>query len=130
MQLPNNWTAREYQHGLWRALAHERKKRAVAVWHRRSGKDEIALHWTATAAFERVGNYWHMLPQANQARKAIWDAVNPHTGKRRIDEASRYVPLEQLALSLIEFHRAVDTHATSGTRTPSDVSTADRKSVV
>jgi len=28
-----------------------------------------------------------MLPQANQARKAIWDAVNPHTGKRRIDEA-------------------------------------------
>lgn len=28
-----------------------------------------------------------MLPQANQARKAIWEAVNPHTGKRRIDEA-------------------------------------------
>ena len=87
MQLPNNWTAREYQHGLWRALAHERKKRAVAVWHRRSGKDEIALHWTATAAFERVGNYWHMLPKANQARRAIWEAVNPHTGLRRIDEA-------------------------------------------
>lgn len=28
-----------------------------------------------------------MLPQANQARKAIWEAVNPHSGKRRIDEA-------------------------------------------
>ena len=28
-----------------------------------------------------------MLPQANQARKALWDAVNPATGKRRIDEA-------------------------------------------
>lgn len=28
-----------------------------------------------------------MLPQFNQARKAIWDAVNPHTGKKRIDEA-------------------------------------------
>ena len=28
-----------------------------------------------------------MLPQANQARKAIWEAVNPHTAKRRIDEA-------------------------------------------
>ena len=40
---------------------------------------------------ERVGNYWHMLPKANQARKAIWEAVNPHTGKRRIDEA---FPLE------------------------------------
>jgi phage terminase large subunit len=32
-----------------------------------------------------------MLPEASQARKAIWDAVNPHTGKRRIDEA---FPLE------------------------------------
>lgn len=32
-----------------------------------------------------------MLPEAKQARKAIWDAVNPHTGKRRIDEA---FPLE------------------------------------
>ncbi len=28
-----------------------------------------------------------MLPEAEQARKAIWTAVNPHTGKRRIDEA-------------------------------------------
>jgi hypothetical protein len=28
-----------------------------------------------------------MLPQAAQARKAIWEAINPHTGKRRIDEA-------------------------------------------
>jgi hypothetical protein len=28
-----------------------------------------------------------MLPEASQARKAIWEAVNPHTGKRRIDEA-------------------------------------------
>ena len=28
-----------------------------------------------------------MLPEAEQARKAIWTAVNPHSGKRRIDEA-------------------------------------------
>jgi phage terminase large subunit len=40
---------------------------------------------------QRVGNYWHMLPEQAQARKAIWDATNPHTGKRRIDEA---FPLE------------------------------------
>jgi phage terminase large subunit len=32
-----------------------------------------------------------MLPEYSQARKAIWDAINPHTGKRRIDEA---FPLE------------------------------------
>lgn len=28
-----------------------------------------------------------MLPEYAQARKAIWDAINPHSGKRRIDEA-------------------------------------------
>jgi hypothetical protein len=28
-----------------------------------------------------------MLPEAAQARKAIWEAINPHTGIRRIDEA-------------------------------------------
>src|SRR5690606_2367086 len=26
-------------------------------------------------------------PEAAQGRKAIWDAVNPHTGRRRIEEA-------------------------------------------
>lgn len=62
-------------------------KRAVEVAHRRFGKDDIGLHYTATAAMERVATYWHMLPQYGQARKAIWDAVNPRTGKRRIDEA-------------------------------------------
>ncbi len=55
--------------------------------HRRWGKDDLALHWTAVAAHQKVGTYWHMLPEYAQARKAIWDAVNPHTGKRRIDEA-------------------------------------------
>lgn len=47
----------------------------------------MALHYAACAAHERVGVYWHLLPQQNQARKAIWDAVNPHTGRRRIDDA-------------------------------------------
>ena len=45
------------------------------------------MHWTAVAAFQRVGTYWYLLPMASQARKAIWNAINPHTGKKRIDEA-------------------------------------------
>lgn len=47
----------------------------------------MGLHRAACAAFERVGTYWHMLPEASQARKAIWEAIDPHTGKRRIDTA-------------------------------------------
>jgi phage terminase large subunit len=62
-------------------------KHAELVWHRRSGKDELGLHRMAVASFERVAGYWYMLPKYNQARKAIWDAINPHTGKKRIDEA-------------------------------------------
>ncbi|MBS0361907.1 MAG: hypothetical protein JSR98_11030 [Proteobacteria bacterium] len=61
--------------------------RADVVAHRRWGKDDVALNWAAQAASQRVGAYWHLLPEASQGRKAIWDAVNPHTGKRRIEEA-------------------------------------------
>lgn len=86
IELPNNWTPRPDQIPLWRYLQ-EGGKRAVEIAHRRWGKDDIALHWTCVSAHQRIGNYWHMLPKAAQARKAIWEAVNPRTGKRRIDEA-------------------------------------------
>ena len=36
---------------------------------------------------QRKGNFWHMMPQANQSRRAIWDAINPRTGLKRLDEA-------------------------------------------
>jgi hypothetical protein len=84
--LPNGWQPRDYQQPLWNYL-HNGGKRAIPIWPRRHGKDDVALHYTACAAHERTGVYWHLLPQQNQARKAIWDAVNPHTGLRRIDEA-------------------------------------------
>jgi len=87
VELPHNgWEPRDDQMRLWDYLENG-GKRAVAVMHRRWGKDDIALHFTATASQERIGNYWHMLPQFNQCRKAIWEAVNPRTGMKRIDEA-------------------------------------------
>lgn len=84
--LPNKWEPRPYQEKLW-GFMHGGGKRASVIWPRRHGKDDVALHYTACAAHERVGVYWHLLPQQNQARKAIWDAVDPHTGLRRIDNA-------------------------------------------
>lgn len=62
-------------------------KRAMVIAHRRWGKDDVALHYAATALHRKVADYWHCLPEYAQARKAIWTAVNPHTGRRRIDEA-------------------------------------------
>lgn len=86
ISLPHAWTPRPYQRKLWSYLK-DGGKRAVARWHRRSGKDDVFLHHTACSAHERVGNYWYMLPEYSQARKSMWEAINPHTGKRRIDEA-------------------------------------------
>lgn len=90
IELPNNWSPRGYQLPLWMYLQGG-GKRAVEVAHRRWGKDDVALHFTACKAHQAVGNYWHMLPQYSQARKVVWDAINPKTGMRRIDEA---FPLE------------------------------------
>ncbi len=90
LQIPNQWRPRQYQLPAWRYL--ERGGlRCVTPWHRRSGKDSLALNWTACAALDRRANYWHMLPKQEQARKAVWDAVNPHTGTKFIDQA---FPLE------------------------------------
>jgi phage terminase large subunit len=84
--LPHKWSPRPYQKRLWSYLEGG-GKRAIEIAHRRWGKDDVALHWAACAAMQRPASYWHMLPNYSQARKAIWTAVNPHTGKRRIDEA-------------------------------------------
>lgn len=81
----NGWKPRPYQMEAWAAWVRG-KKRSLLVWHRRAGKDELSLQKFAVAAMERPANYWHCLPQYTQARKAIWEAVNPHTGKKRIDE--------------------------------------------
>lgn len=82
----NGWHPRDYQMPAWSAW--ERGiKRSLLVWHRRAGKDELSLHKFAVASQLRPANYWHCLPTYEQSRKAIWEAVNPHTGKRRIDEA-------------------------------------------
>ncbi|WP_395672658.1 hypothetical protein [Phenylobacterium sp.] len=84
--IPNGWEPREYQQRLWDYLQ-EGGRRADVAAHRRWGKDEVALNWAAQAAMARPGVYWHLLPEAAQAKKAIWDAINPHTGRKRIDEA-------------------------------------------
>jgi phage terminase large subunit len=84
--LPTVWRPRPYQDPLWKYLETGGLRADVAA-HRRWGKDEVALNWTAVAAMQRPGTYWHLLPEASQGRKAIWDAINPHTGRRRVDEA-------------------------------------------
>ncbi len=78
---------RWYQAALHKYLVNTPRARAIEIAHRRWGKDEVVLKFTCQAALTRVASYWHCLPEYEQARKALWTAVNPVTGVRRIDEA-------------------------------------------
>jgi len=84
INIPNNWKPRQHQKQLWSKLM-QGCKRSVARWHRRAGKDDVYLNFTIVAAHERIGNYWYMLPEYAQARKSMWDAINPNTGQKRLD---------------------------------------------
>ncbi len=78
---------RAYQRAFHEAWITGKQDRLIEIAHRRWGKDEVALNVTRFKAMQRPASYWHALPEYAQARKAIWAAVNPHTGKRRVDEA-------------------------------------------
>lgn len=80
ISVPLDWSPRPYQKPLWDALEGG-CRRAVAVWHRRAGKDTVALNWIVTQIFQRPGLYWHTLPTYRQGKKIIWDGIN-HDGRR------------------------------------------------
>lgn len=82
---PKRWQRRPYQEPAWDYLS-SGGRHAEMIWHRRAGKDEVAMYHTGCEMLETPATYWHMLPKSNQVRKAIWESVNPHTGIRRIDE--------------------------------------------
>ncbi|MEH2700550.1 hypothetical protein DXU03_25845 [Rhizobium johnstonii] len=82
-----DFRVRWYQRAFHEALVNRTHDRLMAVWHRRAGKDEIVLNAMRELAWKNPGTYWHCFPEQKQARKAIWNGVNGHTGKRRIFEA-------------------------------------------
>lgn len=83
----HQFRARWYQADFHAALVNRTHDRLMAVWHRRAGKDEVTLDAERTLALKDPGTYWHCFPEQKQARKAIWNGVDGHTGKRRIFQA-------------------------------------------
>lgn len=68
----NGWSPRLYQQKTWNYVQNG-GKRAVIVHPRRHGKDIVCLNFLADKAItERVGSYWHVFPEYQQAKKAIW----------------------------------------------------------
>jgi len=99
INMPHNWKPRADQWELWSYLdgglmRGQKGMKAVEVAHRRFGKDAIALRFMSKAAFKNTGTYWFMLPEYAQARKTVWDAINPHTGRNILTEAFPYAVRE------------------------------------
>lgn len=72
LTIPFRFTPRPYQLPVLQALERG-TKRAIAIWHRRAGKEKTFINWTAKAAFQRVGTYYYIFPTYSQARKVLWD---------------------------------------------------------
>lgn len=96
IKLPHNFTYREYQKPQFIA-SQQGIKRFMKVWHRRAGKDLTDLNFAIMKTMERKGNYWHLLPEYGQARKAIWmgktkdgmsylDCFPPELIKRKLEQ--------------------------------------------
>ena len=73
IDLPYLWTPWDHQLEAWNAMMNRNVKRAVWVWHRRSGKDITAFQVMICKAFKRVGVYWYVMPEYTQGRKIIWE---------------------------------------------------------
>lgn len=71
--LPHLYTARTYQVPLWNvALAENKIKRFILLWHRRCGKDKTFWNVFIAKTQEEPGLYLYMLPTTSQANKVIW----------------------------------------------------------
>ena len=66
---------RDYQAKVWDYLFEHDIKKSYLVWHRRAGKDLFCLQYMIARAISELGNYWYILPQQNQVRRAIWDGI-------------------------------------------------------
>jgi phage terminase large subunit len=73
--VPFNYNPRSYQLPFLRAMDNG-YKRAVCVWHRRSGKDKTYINFVAKKAMERVGAYYYFFPTYSQGKKILWNGMD------------------------------------------------------
>jgi hypothetical protein len=88
VRLPFNFIPRDYQeedlfrplfphlYPDLRALSVPPKKRVLAIWHRRAGKDKSLINAIVLAAWHEKGNYLYLLPEQTQAKKIIWRGID------------------------------------------------------
>lgn len=73
--IPHKFEPREYQLPFLRAMDNG-AKRAVIIWHRRSGKDKVTLNFLIKKMIERKGTYYYFFPTYEQGKKILWDGMD------------------------------------------------------
>jgi hypothetical protein len=68
------WSPYSFQVPLWQYLYNGGRK-AIAVWHRRDGKDIMGINWITASALRKVGIYWYVYPTYNQAKMSVWGGM-------------------------------------------------------
>ncbi|WP_342270059.1 hypothetical protein [Rickettsia endosymbiont of Orchestes rusci] len=74
LKFPVDWSPYPFQLPLWRYL-YKGGKKAIAIWHRRAGKDIMGINWITASALREVGIYWYVYPTYNQAKMSVWDGM-------------------------------------------------------
>jgi hypothetical protein len=101
--IPHLFTPRDYQIPLLRAMD-EGVKRAVIVYHRRSGKDKTCLQVMIKKAVQEKGAYYYFFPTYTQAKKVLWDGMDK-AGMKFLDHIPKEIIVKknetEMSISLI-----------------------------
>ena len=89
INLPYNFTLREYQEEPWNAFLDPDFLRGILVVPRRNGKDILSWNALIAKAMQRTALYYYVAPYYNQVRQIIWEGFDGH-GRRFLD----YIPPE------------------------------------
>ena len=81
--IPHQFQPRLYQLPILRAKDNG-YKRLVYVWHRRAGKDKVAINIFPKAMVKEVGAYYYIFPTYAQGKKIIWQGADKE-GMRFLD---------------------------------------------
>ncbi len=80
------WKLRPYQKKAQQAFE-QGKRRQGLFWHRRAGKDVFCLSIARNESRQRVGGYVHFFPKHIQAKRALWNGIDPKKSANFIDIA-------------------------------------------
>lgn len=80
------WPLRHYQQDAENARQRGIKRLGL-FWHRRAGKDVYCLSIARNESRKRIGGYVHFFPKHVQAKRALWNGIDPKKGARFIDTA-------------------------------------------